>query len=193
MNASIEPLKGKYYGTIVTFSDEYGESSVKIWRLGNYEPSDRQLSDWGLTRKQWDENALVENGWGGKSGCRTLWGCDSHYETLASYKTAERIVSALANAQTEPCGCLARKVPSRSEEKALSVTSNRIGSSAWLASVSSYIREAKRFLSASESFGRGGVNVKLLPSYLKLKEATDKLSKEVTEIRRDLGIMPKSD
>src|SRR5690606_14020717 len=40
----------------------------------------------------------------------------------------------LPNAETEPCGCLARKVPSRSEEKALSVTSNRIGSSASLGS-----------------------------------------------------------
>ena len=40
----------------------------------------------------------------------------------------------LPNAQTEPCGCLAQKMPSRSEEIALSVTSNRIGSSALLGS-----------------------------------------------------------
>ena len=45
----------------------------------------------------------------------------------------------MPNAQTEPCDCLARKVPSRSEEKALSVTSNRIGSSASLGSLFSFI------------------------------------------------------
>lgn len=40
--------------------------------------------------------------------------------------------SSLPNAQAEPDGCLARKVPARSAEIALSVTSNRLGSSASL-------------------------------------------------------------
>ena len=41
----------------------------------------------------------------------------------------------MPNAQAEPRGCLAQKVPVRSTEIALSVTSVRIGSSAWLGSV----------------------------------------------------------
>ena len=58
----------------------------------------------------------------------------SHIDTIDNGTACAFCGCDLPNAQTEPCGCLARKVPSRSEEKALSVTSNRIGSSAWLGS-----------------------------------------------------------
>ena len=47
--------------------------------------------------------------------------------------------SFLPNAQTEPFVCLAQIVPERSEEKARSVTSIRIGSSALLGSVLIFI------------------------------------------------------
>lgn len=95
MTADIDPLEGKYYGTGITISDEYGKCSIRVWRVGDGTPSKRQLSEWGLTSEQWEQNAEVDNGWGGMSGCRELYVCDSHYETHASYETATRIVSAL--------------------------------------------------------------------------------------------------
>ncbi len=48
-----------------------------------------------------------------------------------------------SNAQTEPCGCLARLVPARSAEIALIVTSNRIGYSAFLHSNGIYHNDIK--------------------------------------------------
>src|SRR5690606_40479075 len=56
-------------------------------------------------------------------------------ETNRAISSSSFLLILLPNAQTEPCGCLARSVPARSAEIALIVTSNRIGSSASLGSL----------------------------------------------------------
>ena len=93
MRVYIEPLKGKYYGTDIVF----GDNSITVWAFGNdWEPSDRALAQYGYTRKQWNNNELVDNGWGGKSPVQEMdLNCDSHFESDYGYKIACVIRDAL--------------------------------------------------------------------------------------------------
>ena len=84
MSARILPLKGKYYGTVVEFDHN---QSVTVWLSGFYDPSERQLAEWGFASYAEFAAANAEDG-----GDYT---CDGHYETEGSYRAAERIRAAL--------------------------------------------------------------------------------------------------
>ena len=92
MKVELEPLEGKYYGTII--NTEHGH--IEIWFHGDFIPSDRELASCGFTRKDWDENILIDDGWGGKEKIRSSDLIDSgHYENQITYRTALKIVDAL--------------------------------------------------------------------------------------------------
>lgn len=101
VNATIQPLGGKYYGTEITICDDKGnETEIVVWMMGDYEPSSRQIEYWGLTPAQWKAGALVDDGMGGKVPCRQELICDSHYESADGYALCEKIANAL-NAQNK--------------------------------------------------------------------------------------------
>ena len=78
----------KYYGTSVPFTIRGEQSSVTVWVMADYEPSDRQLKQWG--EKTWEDasaNDLTS---------------DSHYESAASYEIAKIIHGALVEAGYSP-------------------------------------------------------------------------------------------
>jgi len=101
MKAYIEELSGKYYGTEITVDFEDGsETTFRIWN-SNGNPSDRELATWGHTRRQWEENELVDNGWDGKSRIRSLdLLSDSHYEDQRTYELAKLIVDSINKGET---------------------------------------------------------------------------------------------
>ena len=95
MKAWIKPLDGKYYGTIIVIQDGQHRTSIEIWCNADFEPSDRELDLWRCTRQEWDENILIDNGWGGKSPIKEFAICDSHFESDWTYKLAQKIVKFL--------------------------------------------------------------------------------------------------
>ena len=97
MKAKLKPLKGKYYGTEIIVSDNGIEAHIKIWDSGDYEPSKRELESHGYTEKQWNENELVDNGWGdAKEPIKSLGLiCDCHFESKQSYELAIKIMERL--------------------------------------------------------------------------------------------------
>lgn len=83
MKAELLPLKGKYYGTIVEITDEETgyQEEVRVWYMGNYKPSHRELDDWAKS-------------WSGRDG--DPWeACDSHFESEQGLEIAERLVKAI--------------------------------------------------------------------------------------------------
>lgn len=96
MDAKILPLYGKYYGTHVKI--ESGPASghlINVW-VPTGEPSERELDSWGTTRADWDNNVIVDDGWGGKAPIKSLgYLCDGHYESELSLRIANAIVEAL--------------------------------------------------------------------------------------------------
>lgn len=93
MKAKLQPLESKYYGTII----ELDRGTIKIWNCGG-RPSDRQIEAWGITPHEWDNNILVQNGWGGLDGCRNVYKPeDSHYETQADYLYALELIKIINN------------------------------------------------------------------------------------------------
>jgi len=77
MDAFIPPLEGKYYGTIIQYG---GDRTIKVWNMEGNTPSERQLKQWGMTLEESQESGMI---------------CDSHYETVTSYKIARAIQRAL--------------------------------------------------------------------------------------------------
>ena len=92
MKATIRPLRGKYYGTIVDLPDVAG--SIKLW-FASGTPSRRELEQLGYTQEQWDRNEPVNDGWDSPTPIRQIVMCDSHYECNKTLKIAEAIVKAL--------------------------------------------------------------------------------------------------
>ena len=93
MKIQIKPLKGKYYGTEIEVLDGTLKGmSFSIWHnTGN--PSERQLEQWSLTRQQWVNDELIDNGWGGKSKISQMdFMTDSHYESQETFEFANNIV-----------------------------------------------------------------------------------------------------
>jgi hypothetical protein len=96
IKASLLPLQGKYYGTIVRLHFEKKLfQEIKIWGNVDYEPSIRELKEYELTRQDWKTNKLIDNGFGGKSGCRELGLFSDHFESRSDYHIAMEIVKAL--------------------------------------------------------------------------------------------------
>jgi len=83
ITAKILPLEGKYYGTMILISDEYGNAThIKIWCPDQHERvSSRQLEEWGLSQQPQGED------------CELL--SDGHWENRVSYALAVKIVEAL--------------------------------------------------------------------------------------------------
>jgi len=79
MNAKIQPLKGKYYGTTIELD---GGELIEVWIMGDWTPSARQLEYWGMTLQEAQDDGMM---------------CDSHYESADCYKLVERIVKAINN------------------------------------------------------------------------------------------------
>lgn len=94
---TIRPLKGKYYGTEIDIVTKCGNTTtIKVW-ICNGIPSDRELALAGLTMADWENDKEIDDGWGGKIGCRTVGDivCDNHYESELSLRIAQRIAEAL--------------------------------------------------------------------------------------------------
>lgn len=94
MKAELLPLKGKYYGTEVKiiFNKEYSEV-LKLWDSGEFIPSVRQIEKSGYTQEQYDNNELVDNGWGELETVREAMDiCDSHFESKTTYDRALEII-----------------------------------------------------------------------------------------------------
>ncbi len=113
MKASLAPLTGKYYGTIVLIEDEqFGSpnplpkiTEIEIW-IGctPTNPSIRELANFGITQEQWNKNEQVGN-WpsvipdycDGEPDApimaRDVLNIhDSHYEDVKSYDAAMKLV-----------------------------------------------------------------------------------------------------
>ena len=93
MKASLKELDGKYYGTVVAITSDNGyKYTINLWG-GDYTPSKRELALNGFTEKQWEESALVDDGWGGKAPIRQMdITCDNHFESKETYELAEKLV-----------------------------------------------------------------------------------------------------
>jgi hypothetical protein len=74
--AHIEPLKGKYYGTIVLFKSGCEMYETKLWYPDGSDPSDRQLEDWGMTLEEAKADLMTS---------------DNHYETKLTYQAAKAL------------------------------------------------------------------------------------------------------
>jgi len=100
LEAKIDPLPlGKYYGSQVSFLDKgYEVTSVRVWYMGNRQPSTRQIEQWGHTQEQWDKNSDVPTGFGDTLPAQEVMReamCDSHYETADGYAICEKIAKAI--------------------------------------------------------------------------------------------------
>lgn len=78
--AEIEPLKGKYYSTVI----KHGNITIEVYG-GDDRPSNRELADAGLTLLQYESSKDVAH--------KNLFDC--HYEKQDVYETALKIVEAL--------------------------------------------------------------------------------------------------
>jgi len=81
MEAEILPLDGKYYGTVIKYKNTFGEErTIKVWNMGDYTPSQRQLEKWGYTLDEAKEDGMM---------------CDDHFESAECHKIASVICRAL--------------------------------------------------------------------------------------------------
>jgi hypothetical protein len=99
MKAKLLPLKGKYYGTEIELYELGGTNrdtaEFSIW-IASGEPSIRELTEWGVSQKEWDANGIVDDGWGGTAPVKSVGHlCDSHYECALTYRVAKIVVDAI--------------------------------------------------------------------------------------------------
>lgn len=87
LKAEIQELYGKYYGTVIVFTSDDADlfwQDMTIKQQNYYDPSDRQLIEWNITREYWD--SLHDR----------LEVADSmHYETKDDYEIAVYICEAI--------------------------------------------------------------------------------------------------
>jgi len=95
--AKILPLDSKYYGTKIEIIFPNGDKTeFDIWYSGSYTPSERYLEKCGYTKQQYENNELVDDGWGNKSPIREMdLVCDSPFESEETYSLAKFIVDAI--------------------------------------------------------------------------------------------------
>ena len=102
MKASIRPLDGKYYGTLIDITDDDGnEFQINLWNSCGFEPSDRELGG-DCTIEQWRNNDILpyEDGWGNKTVRAKDWVeiCDGHFESRGTYNMAKTIADLINGA-----------------------------------------------------------------------------------------------
>ena len=102
MKAQIQPLQGRYYGTVIEVIDgACAGQEITLW-FASGTPSRRELAAHGYTPEQWEQNALVNFGDCGMVPIRQAEvTCDTHYECAETLRAAEVIVAAL-DALTPP-------------------------------------------------------------------------------------------
>jgi hypothetical protein len=85
--ASLEPLKGKHYGTVINIRDERGnDHEIKVWLNDpTNRMSQRQLDDYGYASHQ----EAKEDG----------MPCDCHYESELAFLLAQEIVKTINSFQ----------------------------------------------------------------------------------------------
>jgi len=98
MKAKLLPLDKKYYSTEIDIVDEKGNTvaGISLWS-NDYEPSIREIESWGLTQDDWDNNKLVDDGWGNMTPVRETDYKDpgGHFERVLVYQLAQIIVNAI--------------------------------------------------------------------------------------------------
>lgn len=80
MIATINPLKGKYYGTIIVIDFEDGGhlEEIKLWDSGDWKPSQRELEKYKMNLTQWEDEDMS---------------CDGHFESILTYNRATKLVA----------------------------------------------------------------------------------------------------
>lgn len=92
MKAKLLPLKGKYYGSIISIQDDtlrkIGDGcDIKIWCSADYVPSDRQRREYYNPD---DPNDVKEN-----YVPDGEIACDGHFESEWTYQLCQKIVNAI--------------------------------------------------------------------------------------------------
>ena len=96
MKAKLLPLEGKHYGSIIEVSDLQYTTQIKIWENADHTPSERELERHGYTTKEWSENAMVDNCFGGLEPIRSSGVVsDCHFESKWQYDLCKKIVEAI--------------------------------------------------------------------------------------------------
>ncbi len=99
MKATLRPRSGKYYGTeiIIDFEDhDQSKGTIVLWGNNDTEPSVRELSYWGYSQNQWDNNENVPNGFGVSTPIRNVGITrDCHFESETTYKRAIKLIKAI--------------------------------------------------------------------------------------------------
>lgn len=106
MNATLEPLEGKYYGTVVRVHygpGEYEYREVNFWfsDLSKSRPSTREMGT--ITVEEWEKNPLTDyvNEDGEKMTIHEIVNiCDSHWESQMALDLAELFIKAVNEKQT---------------------------------------------------------------------------------------------
>lgn len=94
MKATLLPLRGKYYGTLIEIEDEGFKHTISLWHSGSFEPSDRELE--GITIEQWRNNEEVNlAGYGYIPAREIVEICDEHFESRETYALALKMVEKL--------------------------------------------------------------------------------------------------
>ena len=97
MKATLLPLRGKYYGTLIEIEDEGFKHTISLWHSGSFEPSDRELE--GICSiEQWRNNEKINvEGWNGELlYAREAYEIsDDHFESRETHALALKIVEKL--------------------------------------------------------------------------------------------------
>lgn len=96
MKASLLPLRGKYYGTLIEIEDEGFKHTISLWHSGSFEPSDRELVGY-CTIEQWRNNELIKiKGLDKPLRAKEVFEiCDEHFESRETYALALKMVEKL--------------------------------------------------------------------------------------------------
>lgn len=86
------PLRGKHYGTKVEIRHGDDSRDITVWFSGGA-PSPEQLDRIGVTRQQWDDNALIDDE-GYPELAQDMLDL-SHYQSEVEAAIADRIAWAL--------------------------------------------------------------------------------------------------
>lgn len=100
--AFIQPLRGKYYGTIICITDINNKiHEIKLWDSSSGIPSIRELNIYHITEEQWLENGMIKDYEVEQGIFETLPAreiceiSDSHFESKETYGLALEIVKKL--------------------------------------------------------------------------------------------------